>query len=179
MLGPSPNPVNLLVQRNDPRSARFFTPLGGLPSWDGGARFPECSSARPQLGCHSVRARLGWLARNPLPIHGTQPYETVWGETTSMPESNFYRRAMSAERWHDAIRKRAREICLRSGRIPGRDLENWAQAESEIGLEMEKAPHRRRHRGEWGSVRGGIRPKWVRRLLTRRVSIRRRAVDSF
>jgi len=31
-----------------------------------------------------------------------------------------------------AIRRRAEEIYIRNGRIPGRDLENWAQAEREI-----------------------------------------------
>jgi hypothetical protein len=32
----------------------------------------------------------------------------------------------------DAIRERAEEIYIRSGRLPGRDLDNWAQAEQEI-----------------------------------------------
>jgi Protein of unknown function (DUF2934) len=31
-----------------------------------------------------------------------------------------------------AIRRRAEEIYIRNGRIPGRDLDNWAQAEREI-----------------------------------------------
>lgn len=31
-----------------------------------------------------------------------------------------------------AIRRRAEEIYVQSGRIPGHDLENWAQAEQEI-----------------------------------------------
>lgn len=35
----------------------------------------------------------------------------------------------------DAIRRRAEEIYIRNGRIPGRDKENWAQAESEIRAE--------------------------------------------
>lgn len=35
----------------------------------------------------------------------------------------------------DAIRQRAEEIYIRNGRIAGRDLENWAQAESEIRAE--------------------------------------------
>jgi hypothetical protein len=34
--------------------------------------------------------------------------------------------------WHEAIRRRAEEIYARSGKIPGHDLENWAQAEQEI-----------------------------------------------
>jgi hypothetical protein len=33
---------------------------------------------------------------------------------------------------HQAIRRRAEEIYIRNGRIPGRDVENWAQAEEEI-----------------------------------------------
>jgi len=49
---------------------------------------------------------------------------------------------MSAERLQDAIRKRAEQIYMRSGTIPGRDLENWVQAESEIMRERESAPRR-------------------------------------
>ena len=33
---------------------------------------------------------------------------------------------------HEAIRQRAEEIYIQSGRIPGRDVQNWAQAEHEI-----------------------------------------------
>jgi len=33
---------------------------------------------------------------------------------------------------HDAILRRAEEIYIRGSCIPGRDLENWAQAEKEI-----------------------------------------------
>lgn len=33
---------------------------------------------------------------------------------------------------HEAIRRRAEEIYIRNGRVPGHDLENWAQAEKEI-----------------------------------------------
>ena len=33
---------------------------------------------------------------------------------------------------HEAVRRRAEEIYIRNGRLPGRDLENWAQAEQEI-----------------------------------------------
>ncbi|HEV2467936.1 MAG TPA: DUF2934 domain-containing protein [Candidatus Sulfotelmatobacter sp.] len=35
----------------------------------------------------------------------------------------------------EAIRRRAEEIYIRNGRISGRDVENWAQAESEIRAE--------------------------------------------
>ena len=37
---------------------------------------------------------------------------------------------------HEAIRRRAEEIYIRNGSIPGRDTENWAQAEQEILLEF-------------------------------------------
>lgn len=37
---------------------------------------------------------------------------------------------------HEAIRRRAEEIYIRNGRMPGRDKENWAQAEQEIGREL-------------------------------------------
>ncbi|MFZ0733456.1 MAG: DUF2934 domain-containing protein [Candidatus Sulfotelmatobacter sp.] len=36
----------------------------------------------------------------------------------------------------DAIRRRAEQIYIRNGKVPGRDLENWAQAEREIRAEM-------------------------------------------
>jgi hypothetical protein len=36
----------------------------------------------------------------------------------------------------EAIRRRAEEIYVRNGRIPGRDAENWAQAEQEISREL-------------------------------------------
>jgi DUF2934 family protein len=32
----------------------------------------------------------------------------------------------------EAVRRRAEEIYIRNGKIPGHDLENWAQAEQEI-----------------------------------------------
>jgi len=35
----------------------------------------------------------------------------------------------------ESIRRRAEEIYVRNGRVPGRDLENWAQAESEVRAE--------------------------------------------
>jgi hypothetical protein len=33
---------------------------------------------------------------------------------------------------HEAIRRRAEEIYIQSGRIPGHDVKNWTQAEHEI-----------------------------------------------
>lgn len=33
---------------------------------------------------------------------------------------------------HERIRHRAEEIYVQSGRVPGRDIENWSQAEREI-----------------------------------------------
>jgi len=37
---------------------------------------------------------------------------------------------------HELIRRRAEEIYFRNGRVPGRDKENWAQAEREIVREL-------------------------------------------
>ena len=41
---------------------------------------------------------------------------------------------------HEAIRRRAEEIYIRNGRIPGRDVENWAQAEQEIAARIRSKP---------------------------------------
>ncbi len=39
-----------------------------------------------------------------------------------------------------AIRRRAEEIYVRTGRVSGRDVENWKQAEQEILVEAEMPP---------------------------------------
>ena len=44
---------------------------------------------------------------------------------------------------HEAIRRRAEEIYVRNGRIPGRDLDHWAQAEQEILRELAESPTRK------------------------------------
>ena len=44
---------------------------------------------------------------------------------------------------HEAIRRRADEIYRRNGKIPGCDLENWAQAEGEILREFVGPPPRK------------------------------------
>ncbi len=51
-------------------------------------------------------------------------------------------RSGSAE-LREAIRLRAEEIYARSGRIPGRDLQNWAQAEQEIRRQVSAGDPRR------------------------------------
>ena len=43
----------------------------------------------------------------------------------------------------EAIRHRAEELYIRNGRLPGRDLENWAQAEREILRESAEPSVRR------------------------------------
>jgi hypothetical protein len=45
--------------------------------------------------------------------------------------------ATNSDDLHERIRRRAEEIYLRGGCIPGRDLENWAQAEKEILEELQ------------------------------------------
>jgi hypothetical protein len=42
----------------------------------------------------------------------------------------------------EAIRRRAEEIFTRTGKLPGRDLQNWAQAESEILREFSAVTRR-------------------------------------
>jgi len=49
----------------------------------------------------------------------------------------------AAPDWHEAIQRRAEEIYSRNGKIPGRDLENWAQAEQEILRESAEPQPRR------------------------------------
>ena len=44
---------------------------------------------------------------------------------------------------HEAIRRRAEEIYVESGRVPGRDLENWSQAEQEVMSELAHSGGRR------------------------------------
>jgi len=43
----------------------------------------------------------------------------------------------------EAIRRRAEEIYVRNGKVPGRDLENWKQAEQEILRESAEQTARR------------------------------------
>lgn len=44
--------------------------------------------------------------------------------------------------FHEAVRRRAEEIYIRSGKIPGRDLENWTQAEEEVRSEAARQNRR-------------------------------------
>src|SRR5579859_3210102 len=62
-------------------------------------------------------------------------------KTSSLPDSSAAGAADS--RMHEAIRRRAEEIYLRSGRIPGRDLQNWSQAEEEIKREAAGSTRRK------------------------------------
>ena len=50
---------------------------------------------------------------------------------------------ISAQEAQEAISGRAREIYERGGRIAGRDLENWTQAEDEIVRELSRLSDRR------------------------------------
>jgi hypothetical protein len=45
---------------------------------------------------------------------------------------------------HEAVGRRAQEIYIRKGRVPGHDLENWVQAEAEILSEFSVPPPNRR-----------------------------------
>jgi hypothetical protein len=50
---------------------------------------------------------------------------------------------MADSQLEELIRRRAEEIYINSGRMPGRDLENWVHAEVEILREYEEIVHRR------------------------------------
>ncbi len=68
----------------------------------------------------------------------------------------------------EAIRRRAEEVYIRSGRIPGRDLDNWTQAQHEILRETGSLERRTaivvdvdgvQYVGEYGSEScGGYKP---------------------
>jgi hypothetical protein len=68
--------------------------------------------------------------------------EIVVSDNGSFPGAPAYRQPLSAEELHEAIRKRAQEIYIRNGSIPGRDSENWAEAELEVMREVEKSQRR-------------------------------------
>jgi hypothetical protein len=50
--------------------------------------------------------------------------------------------SVSSRDLHEAIRRRAEEIYIRNGKIPGRDVQNWSQAEEEIRRETEASTRR-------------------------------------
>jgi hypothetical protein len=65
-------------------------------------------------------------------------------KTTSRPDSQIRESSPSPRPdLHERICRRAEEIYIRNGRIPGRDLENWTQAEQEILRESAACPTRR------------------------------------
>lgn len=49
----------------------------------------------------------------------------------------------SESRLREAVTRRAEEIYKESGRVPGRDVENWMRAEREVLSEMRRASQRR------------------------------------
>jgi hypothetical protein len=68
--------------------------------------------------------------------------EVVLMEASSFPDSAAPDSALEIPDLHDRIRRRAEEIYFRNGQIPGRDLENWTQAELEIRREAERLNRR-------------------------------------
>jgi len=49
---------------------------------------------------------------------------------------------LSETNLHEAIRRRAEEIYIRNGKIPGHDVRNWTQAEDEIRREFQNSDRR-------------------------------------
>lgn len=64
-------------------------------------------------------------------------------ETSPCPDSTATCPGSEVKDLHEMIRRRAEEIYFRSGCIPGRDLQNWSQAEQEILREVEDSTPRR------------------------------------
>ncbi|HUA15566.1 MAG TPA: DUF2934 domain-containing protein [Verrucomicrobiae bacterium] len=58
---------------------------------------------------------------------------------TATRQSAAARPSPPAHDLQEAIRRRAEEIYIRNGRIPGRDVENWMQAEKEVRAEAAAA----------------------------------------
>ena len=66
--------------------------------------------------------------------------EMVVIKTNSSLDSALSCPAPSAADLQAAIRRRAEEIYIQSGRIPGRDLDNWTQAEMDVLHEAKRSP---------------------------------------
>jgi hypothetical protein len=64
-------------------------------------------------------------------------------ETASQSDPQRPTRATPPAELQEAIRRRAEEIYVRNGRVPGRDAENWAQAEQEVRQELAHASTRK------------------------------------
>jgi Protein of unknown function (DUF2934) len=64
--------------------------------------------------------------------------------TTSRPDSSSPKPwPLSAADLQEAVRRRAKEIYVRNGRVPGRDIQNWMQAEAEVLAESAEPPRSR------------------------------------
>lgn len=61
--------------------------------------------------------------------------------TASSPRRGSVSQVSEAE-LQEAIRRRAQEIYEQSGKVPGRDLDNWTRAEAEIQAEVSKYARR-------------------------------------
>lgn len=79
----------------------------------------------------------------------SQVADEPWAYGGFFMEKNSFSRAdreatvqVSSKETHQAIQRRAEEIYERSGRVPGRDLENWVQAENEIRQETGAEPQK-------------------------------------
>jgi len=76
-----------------------------------------------------------------LPPRDLHKVETIFMEAATHPNQLSNPAPIEPDH-HEAIRRRAEEIYIRNGRIPGRDLENWIQAETEIRREAPGHSHR-------------------------------------
>jgi hypothetical protein len=63
--------------------------------------------------------------------------------TTSRPDGSISKSWPATPDMQEAIRRRAEEIYIRNGKIPGRDVQNWMQAEEEVRQEYAMPAARR------------------------------------
>ena len=76
------------------------------------------------------------IARN---VRQTKPYMVTENVMMAATAAGGDRQEL-----HEAIRRRAEEIYFRNGRIPGRDKENWSEAEMEILQDLSAHPSTRK-----------------------------------
>ena len=142
MLGRSPIPVNCHVRRllQDMRTVGLGANSPCLERW---FTFPEIGFRYvPWFDACSCRQGLEGL---PLGVDLQHSSESGPARRTLTVEADHLSGSPNPvfpADLHNAIRRRAEEIYLQSGRIPGRDVDNWAQAEREILAQAEKRNRR-------------------------------------
>lgn len=102
--------------------------------------FPKQYPVRPSVRCKQVICGLERTNIEPRMLGD----HLITGEVAIMQSGQgaVVASASSDVDVQELTRRRAEEIYIRSGRIPGRDVENWRQAEAEIRAELDQASRR-------------------------------------